>query len=61
MYRPIPPQVLHRTVHCTGPIPPQELLTLLTLGLNLRRIRLGTSCQPTDTLMLQVAISHRAF
>ena len=37
-----------------GPSPPQELLTLLTLGLNLRKIILGSSCQPTDSIMLQV-------
>merc|ERR1712192_156492 len=31
-----------------------ELVTLLSLGLNLRKIRLGASCQPTDSTIAEV-------
>jgi len=37
-----------------GPCSSRELVTLLSLGLNLRKIRLGASCQPTDSTISEV-------
>ena len=37
-----------------GPCSSKELVTLLSLGLNLRKIRLGASCQPTDSTISEV-------
>ena len=37
-----------------GPCSSKELVTLLSLGLNLRKIRLGASCQPSDSTISEV-------
>ena len=37
-----------------GPCSSKELVTLLSLGINLRKIRLGASCQPTDSILSEV-------
>ena len=37
-----------------GPCPEQELITLLSLGLNLRRIRLGATCCVSDLVVQEV-------
>jgi hypothetical protein len=47
------------TVVVGGPCPHQELVTLLGLGLNLRRIRLGSSCQVTDAAVTEVLASNQ--
>ena len=43
-----------------GPCSSKELVTLLSLGLNLRKIRLGASCQPTDSTISEVGRSSTA-
>ena len=43
-----------------GPCSSKELVTLLSLGLNLRKIRLGASCQPNDSTISEVGRSSTA-